>query len=324
MAGVPILDLAAFRGPGRDALAAQLDAACREVGFLLIEGHGVPDALIARVHALTEAFFAHPPDHKQRYQVVPGRIHGWTGPHQSYLAGTLDGNAVPDWKEGFSVGPIDTPVDLTHEETPYFGRNLWPEQPDGFVEAWEDYYREMERLAREIMAAMAVALALPEDYFDSRIDRHITGLSAHYYPPQTTPPLDGQLRAGAHTDFGSLTILHAGGNPEGLQVRTRDGTWQDVAIPPECFVVNIGDLLAQWTNDRWVSTLHRVVNPQGTRAHLPRQSIAFFHQPNWHTVVTCLPGCGSAENLPKYAPVTSGEHFERKLALLRGTGIALP
>lgn len=324
MAGVPTLDLAAFRGPGRDAFAAALDAACREVGFLLIEGHGVPEPLIARVHALSAAFFAQPPEYKKRFKVVPGRIHGWTGPRQSYLADTLEGNAAPDWKEGFSVGPIDTPADLTHEETPYFGRNLWPDQPDGFVEAWEDYYREMERLAREIMAAMAVALALPEDYFDSRIDRHITGLSAHHYPAQGVPPLEGQLRAGAHTDFGSLTILHAGDNPDGLQVRGPDGAWHDVAIPPGCFVVNIGDLLAQWTNGRWVSTLHRVANPPGGRAHLPRQSIAFFHQPNWHTVVTCLPGCGSAENLPKYPPVTSGEHFERKLALLRGTGIALP
>ena len=98
----------------------------------------------------------------------------------------------------------------------------------------------------------------------------------------------------------------------------RDGSWHDVAAPPNTFVVNIGDLMAQWTNDRWVSTLHRVANPPRARAHLPRQSVAFFHQPNWHTVVECLPGCGSVLNLPKYPPITSGAHFERKLALLRG------
>jgi isopenicillin N synthase-like dioxygenase len=165
------------------------------------------------------------------------------------------------------------------------------------------------------MAAFALALRLPEDYFEQRIDRHITGLAAHHYPPQPFDPAPGQFR---DTDFGSLTILSTGDDPGGLQVRDHDGTWQDVIAPPGAFVVNIGDLMAQWTNDRWVSTLHRVVNPPRERAHLPRQSIAFFHQPNWHTLVECLPGCGGVANLPRYAPITSGAHFERKLALLRG------
>ena len=320
MARVPVLDISEFRGPGRAALAQALDAACRDIGFLVLSGHGVPDGMIARMHAVSAAFFHLPEPEKRRYQVANGRIHGWTGARQSYLADTLEAGAVraADWKEGFSIGPVDTPADLTIEETPYFGRNLWPERPDGFVEVWEDYYREMERLARDTMAAMAAALGLPDDFFDNRIDRHITGLSVHQYPPQPVAPEPGQLRAGAHTDFGSLTILHTGDNPQGLQVRGRDGAWHDVTVPPACFVVNIGDLMAQWTNDRWVSTLHRVVNPGPERAHLHRQSIAFFHQPNWHTVIDCLPGCGSAENLPKYAPITSGAHFERKLALLRG------
>jgi isopenicillin N synthase-like dioxygenase len=320
MAPVAMLDLSAFRGPGRAAFARALDAACRDIGFLVVSGHGVPPELIARMHALSAALFRQPEAEKRRLKVVPGRIHGWTGPRQSYLADTLapGSGRAPDWKEGFSIGPVDTPPDLTPQEAPYFGRNLWPARPDGFVEAWEDYYREMERLARDLMAAMAVALGLPDAYFDSRIDRHITGLAVHHYPPQPVGPEPGQLRAGAHTDFGSLTILHAGDNPSGLQVLARDGAWQDVSAPPDCFVVNIGDLMAQWTNDRWVSTLHRVANPARERAHLPRQSIAFFHQPNWHTLIECLPGCGTA----LHPPITSGEHFERKLGLLRGSEAA--
>ncbi len=320
MPHVPVLDMSGFRGPERAAFTEALDAACREIGFLLIEGHGVPAELIDRMHAVSAGFFRLPEAEKRRYQVVPGRIHGWTGPRQSYLAETRASGAAPapDWKEGFSIGPVDTPADLTTEETPYFGRNLWPERPDGFVETWEDYFREMDRLACDVMAAMAVALGLPEDYFDSRIDRHITGLSVQHYPPQPVAAAPGQLRAGAHTDFGSLTILHPGSNPQGLQVQGRDGAWHEVTPPPGCFVVNIGDLMAQWTNDRFVSTLHRVANPAADRAHLPRQSIAFFHQPNWHTLIDCLPGCGSAENLPKYTPIKSGVHFEKKLALLRG------
>lgn len=170
----------------------------------------------------------------------------------------------------------------------------------------------MEKLAKTLMRAMATGLGLDERYFDDRIDRHITGLAVHHYPAQTNAPSPGQLRAGAHTDFGSLTILHTGDNPGGLQVWSGEA-WVDVTPPVDAFVINVGDLLAQWTNDRWRSTLHRVVNPPASRAGLARQSITFFHQPNWHSLVECLPSCGEG----RYAPITSGAHFEAKLARLR-------
>ncbi len=319
-ARVPRIDLSRLHGPDRTALAQDVDDACRDIGFLLVEGHGVDPDLIRRMHAVTTAFFRLPESEKRRLQVAGSRIHGWTGPRQSYLADTLapGESQAPDWKEGFSIGPVDVPADLTPEEVRYFGRNLWPTRPDGFVEVWADYFREMERLASDLMATFALALGLRDDYFRDSIDRHITGLSAQYYPPQPTAPAAGQLRAGAHTDFGSLTILSTGVDPGGLQVADADGIWHDVSPAPEAFVVNIGDLMAQWTNNRWVSTLHRVANPPRERAHLPRQSIAFFHQPNWHAIVECLPGCGDSDTPPKYAPITSGAHFERKLALLRG------
>jgi isopenicillin N synthase-like dioxygenase len=303
---VPLIDF--------DTPPAGIDAACRDIGFLVLRGHGVPAGLIARMHDVSGTFFRRPAAEKQRLRVTGGRIHGWTGPSQSYLSSTLGAATAADWKEGFSIGPVDTPPDLTAREAPYFGRDLWPDQPEGFVETWSDYYRAMERLARDLMRLFARALGLPHTYFDSRIDRHITGLAVHHYPPQPVAPAPGQLRAGAHTDFGSLTILHTGDNPGGLQVQDRDGAWRDVTAPADTFVINIGDLMAQWTNDRWVSTPHRVLNPPPERAHLPRQSITFFHQPNWHALVECLPGCGD----PRYAPTTSGAHFERKLALLRG------
>ncbi len=316
MTGVPLLDLEDFRSGDRDAFARRLDAACRDIGFLVIAGHGVAPALLRRMHDVSAAFFARPEAEKRRLQVAPGRIHGWTGPRQSYLADTLAGGAPrpPDWKEGFSIGPPAPPPDPTAQEAPYFAPTLWPEGVLGFSETWLQYYRAMERLAGELMAACASALGLPADYFESSIDRHITGLSVPFYPPQPEAAAAGQMRAGAHTDFGSLTILHPGDNPGGLEVRDRDGAWRAVTAPWDAFVVNIGDLLAQWTNDRWVSTLHRVVNPPPERAHLPRQSIAFFHQPNWHAEIACLPGCGA----PRHAPTTSGAHFERKLAALRG------
>jgi isopenicillin N synthase-like dioxygenase len=319
-ARVPRIDLSRRRGPDGAAFAREVDDACRNIGFLIVEGHGVPPELIRRMHAVCAAFFDLPESEKRPLQVADGRIHGWTGPRQSYLADTAapGEHRAPDWKEGFSIGPIETPPDLTAEEAPYFGRNLWPARPVGFVDVWRDYFREMERLAAELMAAFAVALGLPGHYFASRIDRHITGLSAQFYPPQPVAPAPGQSRAGAHTDFGSLTILNTGDDPGGLQVRDHGGDWRDVSAPPDLFIVNIGDLMARWTNDRWVSTPHRVVNPPRERAHLPRQSVAFFHQPNWHTMVECLPDPRGELGPPKYPPITSGAHFERKLALLRG------
>lgn len=315
-ARVPLLDLSAFRGGDRVAFGRRLDAVCRDLGFLVVAGHGVGAALVRRMHEVSAAFFARPESEKRQLLVADGYIHGWTGPRQSYLADTLAGReaAPPDWKEGFSIGPPVPPPGMTPQEAPYFAQTRWPAGVADFSGTWLQYYRAMERLAADLMAAMACALGLPEGYFAPFIDRHITGLSAQFYPPQRDAAAPGQLRAGAHTDFGSLTILHPGDNSSGLQVRDHDGAWRDVAAPWDGFVVNIGDLMAQWTNNRWVSTLHRVLNPPPERAHLPRQSIAFFHQPNWHAEIAALPGCGA----PHHAPTTSGAHFERKLTALRG------
>ena len=313
---MPLLDFSAFRSGDRSTFVPRLDAICRDIGFLIVTGHGVDAALIRRMHEVSAAFFARPDSEKRQLLVADGRIHGWTGPRQSYLADTLAGGvaAAADWKEGFSIGPPAAPPEMTAEEAPYFVPTRFPQGVSGFSETLLQYYGAMERLAGGLLAAMACALGLPEDYFAPFIDRHITGLSVQFYPPQPMAAAPGQLRAGAHTDFGSLTILHPGDNPGGLQVRDHDGAWRDVVAPPDAFVVNIGDLMAQWTNDRWVSTLHRVLNPPPARAHLPRQSIAFFHQPNWHAEIAGLPGCGT----PRYPQTTSGAHFERKLAALRG------
>jgi isopenicillin N synthase-like dioxygenase len=152
---------------------------------------------------------------------------------------------------------------------------------------------------------------LPEDYFEPAIDRHITNLCLNYYPPRRTPPLPGQLRRGAHTDYGSLTILHQDDAPGGLQVRVSDD-WADVPHIPGSYVINIGDLMARWTNDRWVSTVHRVINPAAADAGRERLSIPFFHQPNHDALIECLPSCATEARPPRYAPVTSGEWVRRQ------------
>jgi isopenicillin N synthase-like dioxygenase len=172
----------------------------------------------------------------------------------------------------------------------------------------------MERVATTLMRIFAVGLGMDKHYFDDKIDRHITNFSVLHYPEQPKPPLLGQLRAGAHTDYGSLTILKPDNAPGGLQVQNKDGAWIDVPTLPGTFIVNLGDLMAEWTNDRWVSTLHRVINPPRDKAIGSRRlSMAFFHQPNYDAVIECLPTCSAAERPPRYGRTTSGEHVWMKI-----------
>ena len=135
-----------------------------------------------------------------------------------------------------------------------------------------------------------------------------------HYPPQLETPKPGQLRAGAHSDYGSLTIVKLDAAEGGLQVQTRDGAWLDVPHVPEAFVVNLGDLMAEWTNDRWVSTLHRVVNPSRTAGESARRmSMTFFHQPTYHAVIACLPNCADTQRPPRHGSIPSGEHVWMKI-----------
>lgn len=191
--------------------------------------------------------------------------------------------------------------------------NLWPAEPPGFREAMLGYYRAMSELADRLMRLFALGLRLPESFFDGRIDRAISALRLLNYPDQPGPPEPGQLRAGAHTDYGSLTILLPQDAPGGLEVQGPDGTWHGVPTVPGGFVINLGDLMARWTNDRWRSTLHRVVNPPPDAAgSTRRQSIAFFHQPNWEAEIACLPTCLAPGEVPKYPTVRSGPHLASK------------
>jgi isopenicillin N synthase-like dioxygenase len=174
----------------------------------------------------------------------------------------------------------------------------------------------MSDLVRLLMRQAALALGVDDAFFDDKIDRSIGTMRLNYYPAQAAPPAPGQLRASAHTDYGGFTILSGEDVPGGLQVRARDGHWIDVATTPSTFVVNIGDLLMRWTNDRWLSNLHRVVNPpSGDGPTRPRLSIAFFNHPNYDALIECLPTQGPA----RHPPVRSGEYRDLKYAK---TGLA--
>lgn len=317
---IPVIDLGPyFEGTpdGKRAVGRAVDAACRSLGFLVVSGHRVAPELIRTIRDVSFAYFDLPVAEKLALRMPPDRYRGYTPMLADNLAASLQEQTPPDIRESFSIGPVDTPADEYHSGPAagtFFAQNMWPARPTGMREAYTRYYRAMEHLATHLMRTFALGLDLPETYFDDKVDRHISNFSVLHYPAQTEPPKPGQLRAGAHTDYGSLTILHKDNAPGGLQVQTSDGGWFDVPDLPGTFVVNLGDLMQDWTNGRWHSTLHRVVNPGANAGPSQRRmSMAFFHQPNYDTVVDPLPHCGDSNAALATGSVTSGSHVLMKI-----------
>jgi isopenicillin N synthase-like dioxygenase len=295
-------------------LGAKIDGIFRATGFVAVTGHGVPDATIEAAWTAAASFFALPAERKARARApYPGYPYGYLAPETESLARSHGIEAPPDRKESFNGGPMSAPSGLTDPEALAFcyAPTIWPEAPDGFRHAWAAYYAAMETLAERIMTAFAVALGLPEAFFAPFVDAPISALRALNYPALTSPPAPGQIRAGAHTDYGSLTILLPQAESRGLEIRAPDGNWIEVRPRPGAFIVNIGDLMGRWTNDRWTSTLHRVVIPADGGA-ARRQSFAFFHQPNWNAEIAPLDVCLAPGERPKYPPVRSGPYLMSK------------
>jgi isopenicillin N synthase-like dioxygenase len=315
---VPNIDMTPYFSGNEDAkqrVADQIGAACREFGFLTITGHRVPEALIEEVYRNAKRFFDMPIEIKRAiHQPASDIVRGYSAVGEEGLSYSLDRASPGDLKESLTIGPVETSATDPYFSDPeaghFFAPNLWPDQPPGLKSSWCSYFGEMETLSKTLMRLFARALALEETYFDDKIDKHISNFRAINYPDQPKPPEVMQLRAGAHSDYGSLTIVRQDDAPGGLQVERPDGSWVDVAPRRNAFVVNIGDLMQQWTNDAWRSTMHRVVNPPRSLALGSRRlSLVFFHQPNYDAVVSCLPTCQDPENPARHAPVTSGRHF---------------
>jgi isopenicillin N synthase-like dioxygenase len=203
--------------------------------------------------------------------------------------------------------PFDDP-----DEAWVYSPNLWPAALPELEVAWAAYYRVMRQLCDRIMSLFARGLGLAPDFFADKLDRSPNALRAINYPERDTAPLPGQLRAGAHTDYGTLTVLRQDA-VGGLEVRDREGNWIGVESIPEAFVINIGDLMARWTNDRWKSTMHRVVDPpDASQALARRQSMPYFQNANFTAEIACLPTCLAPGESPTYEPVQAGPHLMSK------------
>jgi isopenicillin N synthase-like dioxygenase len=310
---VPVIDIGAFVGGDVDErrrVGAEIDRACREIGFFTVVGHGVADAVIVGAHRRATEFFDLPlADRLAVVMPEPGYPYGYNPMRAETLNRSIGGTAPADLKETFNVGPIDPPPRPLSEmddsdERAVYAPNLWPAEPSGFRAAIEAYYRAMADLSATIMEAFAVALGLEPRAFDSFIDQHGSALRLAHYPEVDGHAELGQLRAGAHTDYGTLTVLWTDGE-SGLQVETAMGEWLDVAHVDGGLVVNIGDLMQRWTNDRWRSTMHRVAVPAVSRRRL---SIPFFHNANWDARIECLVDGDE----PRYPVTTAGRHLMEK------------
>jgi isopenicillin N synthase-like dioxygenase len=318
---LPIISLAGMNSGdprAKAGIAADFRAACLDKGFLYIVDHGVSPDLIAGVLTQSRRFFELPIDKKEAVNKARSFCNRGYEPMQGQ---TLEADSPPDLKEGFYIG-ADLALDDPRVVARVFnhGPNQWPEGFDpASLAQWratmEAYFLAMNDLCVVLMRALALSLDLPEDHFAAFCADPIATLRLLHYPPQPANPLPNEKGCGAHTDFGAVTILLQD-DAGGLQVFDQDKGWIDAPPIPGSYVVNLGDLIARWTNDRYRSTLHRVVNTSGRE----RYSVPFFYTGNAGYRVACLPTCLEPGEQPKYPETTAAGHLTEMYQRTYGAG----
>lgn len=292
---VPEIDISGFLTNDPDKtrrIYDEVNEALREVGFFTVAGHGIDPTSMMALQTTAKAFFDLSPAEKQLFANPRKSIsRGYVGLGQENLGRTHQGAALVDLKEQLAFGRFDVP-DTDYYRQPFaataFEANILPDRPDGFGAMIRQYYRGMEILTENLLQIFAGALGVEQDFFGAFFDKHTSVMRVIHYPDQSGMKVQSnQTRSGAHTDYGALTILLAEDVPGGLQVKLRNGGWVDVKPKPHSFIINIGDLMAMWTNDYWVSNLHRVGNPsQDVRQSTRRLSVAYFAHANYDAMIS--------------------------------------
>jgi isopenicillin N synthase-like dioxygenase len=251
--------------------------ACEDIGFLVLTRHRVDPELVAEVDSLSREFFDLPTEEKLRFrdsELQPDRPI-YRPLRSESLGATSGGERHADLKESLDYGPT----------LPGVG---WPERPAGLQQALRSYLAAMNDVGARLRHVFARALDRDHDFFEPLFDDRASSLRVINYPEVESRPEEGELRAGAHRDYGFLTILRSENVAGGLEVQLRGGEWIPVDTPPDSFVVNLGDMLEEWTDGRWVSTLHRVATPPPNTAGTRRQSLVFFHNPREDAYIDAL------------------------------------
>lgn len=317
---MPTVDISAYvTGAGdRTAVAEAFDRACRQVGFVQITGHGVPDDVVEGLTSAMDEFFALDPRTKAAYRTPPEINRGYTPPRSESLSlslGVETATGSHDYFEAFNVGAARSTYGRDDLPADHFAENLWPAEVPGFEQRVWAWFEQARRVARTLIRVAADALGLPEGFFDAYLGASVDVLRMNDYAlaPGSMDPGGDPTGMGAHTDYGIVTVLWADQEP-GLQVLGGDGAWHDVQPAEGALLVNLGDLTGRWTNDRWLSTLHRVRPPVVDGTIRRRRSAAFFCDGDPDAVISTLPQCVDDEHPDRYLPVTVAEHLTAKLA----------
>ncbi|KAA1170828.1 isopenicillin N synthase family oxygenase [Marinobacter salinexigens] len=304
-ASLPVIDLSLLTGTPQQQqlLTRSLADACLHTGFFYVSGHGIAVELINRVFAESRALFGLPDEQKDAINKSLSRANRGYEPLKGQ---TLEPGSPPDLKEGFYIGEeLDDSDPRVQAGRFNQGANQWPASLPGFRDTMTEYFTALNQLSARIMEALALSLDLNQRFFDDFCHQPLSTLRLLHYPPQPTNPAPGEKGCGAHTDFGGVTILLLDDNP-GLQVwDAGNEQWINANPIPGTFVVNLGDMIARWTNDRYRSTLHRVVNTSGAE----RYSVPFFYSGNPDHEVVCLPTCLAEGDEPHYPPTTVEAHL---------------
>lgn len=317
MSRIPLINVSQFLSANegdRSDVVGQVRDALEEVGFLRVCGHGVPQSLIDRVSKASLDFFDLPESEKLLCRLPDHPSRGYGAMRSRTVGITQNPTLKKSLQEGYGLGPMQEP-----DGGGRFVANIWPRSPADFEPAMREYYAHMQRLCRSMLRILATALELSEAFFDPMLTRSAHTLRLTHYPALDRAPEPGEERAGAHTDTGVLTILHIDETPDSLQVETRSKKWINVNHVPGTFIINIGDLMMRWTNDKWVSNMHRVVNPPFRDGRASRRlSLVCFCSVNDDALVECLPNCSSACNPARYEPITAGEYEALRMATRYG------
>ncbi|HTP82341.1 MAG TPA: 2OG-Fe(II) oxygenase family protein [Alphaproteobacteria bacterium] len=296
---LPVIDVSGLGSPrhqDRLAVGRQLRAACLDKGFFYASRHGVPATLTRDIFREAQRFFALPlPDKMAIAKAKTSMARGYQPLRQQ----TLQPGAPPDVKEAFFVGAVRWREDAADPDRDA----QWPAALPAFRETVEAYFRAVFDLQLLLWRGLALSLELDEAHFAGFCREPDLIMRVFHYPPQPALALPEEKGAGAHTDFGGLTVLLQD-DSGGLQVWSEPHGWIHAPPLPGTFVVNLGDLVARWTNDRYRSTMHRVVNLSGRE----RYSVAFHFNGNPDHVVSCLPNCRGPGEPERYPPIRAADH----------------
>jgi isopenicillin N synthase-like dioxygenase len=304
---IPSVDLADFLSGDpirKNDFVQKLGKAYEEVGFVAVKNHGVPDNLIADLYQYVQEFFSLPLEKKKAYEIAG--LAGQRG-YTSFGKEHAKGSDAPDLKEFFQYGQV--PRDNYKEEE--YPDNVKVSEVVNFNTTFDNAYRGFEKSGTALLQAIALYLGLDEHYFDGYVHNGNSILRAIHYPPITQEPASA-IRAEQHEDINLITLL-VGASADGLEILSKQGEWVPVTSLPEQIVVNVGDMLQRFTNNKLISTTHRVVNPKRELWHTSRFSIPFFLHPRSSMSLKCLESCVDEAHPIAYEDATAGEYLDERL-----------